>query len=242
MKISEIREGSQQRGHTASNCYKYKCTVKWLLWKLKLYNKDFLFRISCTVHRHTIIFFRCSFPSLLWAWHHSWFDNPPCWFDSGSLWWSMKGWRTWRNWGVRPPSASPSLLNPTFWTKETLRNAELWRKRNNYCEGRGWCECVCLYVCVSVSRACVKTCFSGWYSVDERNKNKVRKRERLWGSVSVCVHMHMWRHVWGGDVAQLVRASDCHVADSARDFSPRVSFQCRLSYMCPHAPMCNRMH
>ena len=52
----------------------------------------------------------------------------------------------------------------------------------------------------------------------------------------------------GGNVAQLVRASDHHAAEAgsipqcARDFSPTVNFQCRLSYVCPHTPMCNRMH
>ena len=27
-----------------------------------------------------------------------------------------------------------------------------------------------------------------------------------------------------------------------RDFSPRVNFQYRLSYVCPYTPVCNRMH
>ena len=44
----------------------------------------------------------------------------------------------------------------------------------------------------------------------------------------------------GGDVAQLVRASDRHAADAslipsaARDFSPRVNFQCRLLRVSIH--------
>ena len=29
---------------------------------------------------------------------------------------------------------------------------------------------------------------------------------------------------------------------AARDFSPKVKFQCRLSYVCPYTPVCNRMH
>ena len=32
------------------------------------------------------------------------------------------------------------------------------------------------------------------------------------------------------------------VPDAARDFSPRVSFQCRLTYGVRAAPGCNRMH
>ena len=29
---------------------------------------------------------------------------------------------------------------------------------------------------------------------------------------------------------------------AARDFLPRVNFQCRLSSGCPYIPVCNRMH
>ena len=43
--------------------------------------------------------------------------------------------------------------------------------------------------------------------------------------------------IMGGDVAQLLRASDRHAAETkvrfpgaAKDFSPRVNFQCRLSF------------
>ena len=32
------------------------------------------------------------------------------------------------------------------------------------------------------------------------------------------------------------------VPGAARDFSPRVNFQCRLSYGARTAPVCNRMH
>ena len=38
----------------------------------------------------------------------------------------------------------------------------------------------------------------------------------------------------GGDVAPFPGAG--------RDFSPRVNFQCRLSYVCPYTPVCNHMH
>ena len=52
----------------------------------------------------------------------------------------------------------------------------------------------------------------------------------------------------GGDVAQLVRASDRHADDvgliprcgEGFFFLPRVNFQCRLSYVCPYTPVCNR--
>ena len=56
------------------------------------------------------------------------------------------------------------------------------------------------------------------------------------------------RLYWGGDVAQLVRASDRHAADAGSIpqcgkgfFPPIVNFQCRLSYMCPYTPVCNRI-
>ena len=50
---------------------------------------------------------------------------------------------------------------------------------------------------------------------------------------------------WDGEVAQLVRTSDRHAVrflGTARDFSPRVNFQCRLSYVCPYTPVRNCMH
>ena len=52
----------------------------------------------------------------------------------------------------------------------------------------------------------------------------------------------------GGDVAQLVEhrtgtpPTQVRCPDAARDFSPRVYFQCRLSYMCPYTLVCKRMH
>ena len=51
-----------------------------------------------------------------------------------------------------------------------------------------------------------------------------------------------------GDVAQLVEhrtvtpLTQVRFPGAARDFSPRVNFQCRLSYVCPYNPVCNRMH
>ena len=56
----------------------------------------------------------------------------------------------------------------------------------------------------------------------------------------VWIDSHEIAHpLWGGDVAQLVRASDRHVADAGSILrcgkvfffiSPRVNFQCRFSY------------
>ena len=49
-------------------------------------------------------------------------------------------------------------------------------------------------------------------------------------------------HFRGGDVAQLVERrigtplTQVRFPDEARDFSPRVTFQCRLSYVCPYTP------
>ena len=51
-----------------------------------------------------------------------------------------------------------------------------------------------------------------------------------------------------GDVAQFVLCQAgtllMHVQfpGTARDFSPQVNFQCRLSFMRPYTPTCNRMH
>ena len=48
----------------------------------------------------------------------------------------------------------------------------------------------------------------------------------------------------GGNVAQLVEhrtgtlPKPVWFPDAARDFSPRVNFQCRLSYRCPYTPLC----
>ena len=53
---------------------------------------------------------------------------------------------------------------------------------------------------------------------------------------------------YGGDVAELVEhptvtpLTQVQFPSAARDFSPTVNFQCRLSYVCPYIPMCNRMH
>ena len=50
----------------------------------------------------------------------------------------------------------------------------------------------------------------------------------------------------GGNVAQLVEhrtstpLTQVRFPGAARDFSP--NFQCGLSYVCPYAPVCNRMH
>ena len=52
----------------------------------------------------------------------------------------------------------------------------------------------------------------------------------------------------GGDVAHLVEhrtgtlPTQVRLHSAAGDFSPKVNFQCRLSYMCPYTPVCNRMH
>ena len=51
-----------------------------------------------------------------------------------------------------------------------------------------------------------------------------------------------------GDVAQLVERrtgtplTQVRSPGVARDFSPRVHFQCRLSYVCPYTPVCSRMY
>ena len=52
----------------------------------------------------------------------------------------------------------------------------------------------------------------------------------------------------GGDVAQLAEhrtvkpLTQVPFPAAARDFSPRVNFQCRLSYMCPYTPVCNHIN
>ena len=51
----------------------------------------------------------------------------------------------------------------------------------------------------------------------------------------------------GRHVAQLVEYTSMllrqvRFPSAARDFSPRVKFQCRLSYMCLYTPMCIHMH
>ena len=52
----------------------------------------------------------------------------------------------------------------------------------------------------------------------------------------------------GGDVAQLVEHQtgtllmQVRFPGAARYFFPRVHFQCRLSYVCPYTPVCNRIH
>ena len=52
----------------------------------------------------------------------------------------------------------------------------------------------------------------------------------------------------GGDVAQLVEhrtvtpLTQVRFPGAARDFSPIVNFQCRLSYVCPYTPVWNRTH
>ena len=52
----------------------------------------------------------------------------------------------------------------------------------------------------------------------------------------------------GGDVAQLVEHRtgtpliQVRFPGVARDFSPRVNFHCRFSYVCPYTPLCNRLH
>ena len=51
----------------------------------------------------------------------------------------------------------------------------------------------------------------------------------------------------GGDVAQLLRASDCHTADAGsipwcgKDSLPRVNFSCTF-FQCLYTPVCNHMH
>ena len=52
----------------------------------------------------------------------------------------------------------------------------------------------------------------------------------------------------GGDVAQLVERrtgtplTQVRFPATARDFPPKVNFQCRLSHVCPYTPVCHRMH
>ena len=53
---------------------------------------------------------------------------------------------------------------------------------------------------------------------------------------------------WGGDVAQLLERrtvtplKQVRFPGVARDLSPTVNIQCRLSFLCPYTPVCNRMH
>ena len=53
---------------------------------------------------------------------------------------------------------------------------------------------------------------------------------------------------WGEDVAQLVQRRtgtplrQVRFPGAARDSSPNVNFQCRLSYGARAAPVCNRLH
>ena len=53
---------------------------------------------------------------------------------------------------------------------------------------------------------------------------------------------------WGGDIAQLVELwismlpTQVRLPGMARDFPPRVNFQCRLSYGVRTPLVCNRMH
>ena len=52
----------------------------------------------------------------------------------------------------------------------------------------------------------------------------------------------------GGDAAQPVQRrtvrslTQVRFPRTAREFSPRVNFQCRLSYVCSYTPMSNHMH
>ena len=54
--------------------------------------------------------------------------------------------------------------------------------------------------------------------------------------------------VGGGDVALLVEyrtitpLTQVRLPGAARDFSPRVNFQCRLFYACLYTPVCNPVH
>ena len=63
------------------------------------------------------------------------------------------------------------------------------------------------------------------------------------GATSVCVCVCVCV-----GVAQLVeRRTDTSLTQvrftgAARDISPRVNFQCRLSFVCPYIPVCNHMH
>ena len=55
--------------------------------------------------------------------------------------------------------------------------------------------------------------------------------------------------MWGGNVAQLVRAPDCHATDAGLIsqcgegfFSQSQLSVQTLSYVCPYTPVCNLMH
>ena len=115
------------------------------------------------------------------------------------------------------------------------------------CEG-----CQCAFAIASL-RCAVPQCCNIWSTVwlkDVRYMMNTVMGDSFYFYFWVCAHVQLsWNLEWGGDrVVEHLTEKTRHNSDAGsiapccKVFSPTVSFQCRLSYTVPTAPVCSCMH